>query len=93
MPAQVKAATDAYIHKAVLYKNGLTNLVDVTQALYALVSARNGLGYCLQSYGRLHCFEAPLQQEISAFSKISCNSLKNGRQDITLYEFDPIRFT
>lgn len=38
-PEQVKAATSAYIRKAVLYKNGLTNLVDVTQALYALVRA------------------------------------------------------
>ncbi len=38
-PEQVKAASSAYIRKAVLYKNGLTNLVDVTQALYALVRA------------------------------------------------------
>lgn len=39
VPAQVRAATNAYIRKAVLYKNGLTNLVDVTQALYVLVRA------------------------------------------------------
>jgi outer membrane protein TolC len=38
-PVQVKAATDAYIQKYVLYKNGLTNLVDVTQALYTLTRA------------------------------------------------------
>lgn len=38
-PVQVKAATDAYIQKSVLYKNGLTNLVDLTQALYTLVRA------------------------------------------------------
>ncbi|GAA0549658.1 TolC family protein [Chitinophaga japonensis] len=39
VPVQVKAASDAYLQKSVLYKNGLTNLVDVTQALYALVRA------------------------------------------------------
>ncbi len=35
-PVQMKAASDAYLQKSVLYKNGLTNIVDVTQALYAL---------------------------------------------------------
>jgi outer membrane protein TolC len=38
-PVQVKAATEAYIQKSVLYKNGLTNLVDVTQTLYTLIRA------------------------------------------------------
>jgi outer membrane protein TolC len=35
-PVQVKAATEAYQQKSVLYKNGLTTIVDLTQALYAL---------------------------------------------------------
>ena len=35
-PVQVKAASDAYLQKSVLYKNGLTNIVDVTQTLYVL---------------------------------------------------------
>lgn len=35
-PKQVKAAQDAYIQKSVLYKNGLTDVVDATQALYAV---------------------------------------------------------
>ena len=35
-PIQVKAASDAYLQKTVLYKNGLSNIVDVTQALFAL---------------------------------------------------------
>jgi outer membrane protein TolC len=39
VPIQIKAATDAYIQKSVLYKNGLTNLVDLTQILYVLVRA------------------------------------------------------
>lgn len=39
VPVQVKAASDAWLQKSVLYKNGLTNLVDVTQARYALTRA------------------------------------------------------
>lgn len=35
-PIQVRAATDAYTQKNVLYKNGLSNIVDVTTALYTL---------------------------------------------------------
>lgn len=35
-PVQVKSATDAYTQKSVLYRNGLTTLVDVTQTLYTL---------------------------------------------------------
>lgn len=38
-PIQVRAAADAYMQKSVLYKNGLTNLVDVTQTLYTLIRA------------------------------------------------------
>ncbi|CAG4998065.1 hypothetical protein DYBT9275_01918 [Dyadobacter sp. CECT 9275] len=36
VPTQMKAASDAYLQKSVLYKNGLSNIVDITQALYAL---------------------------------------------------------
>jgi outer membrane protein TolC len=36
VPQQYKAASDAYVQKSVLYKNGLTNIVDLQQALYAL---------------------------------------------------------
>lgn len=35
-PTQLKAASDAYSQKNVLYKNGLSNIVDITQAIYAL---------------------------------------------------------
>ncbi|MBZ4188526.1 TolC family protein [Niabella beijingensis] len=38
-PVQVKAASDAYHQKSVLYKNGLTNMVDVMQAGYTLIRA------------------------------------------------------
>ena len=36
VPVEVKAASDAYLQKSVLYKNGLAGIIDVTQALYAL---------------------------------------------------------
>lgn len=39
VPVQLQAARDAYIQKSTLYKNGLTDLVAVSQALYALVRA------------------------------------------------------
>jgi outer membrane protein TolC len=35
-PIQVQAASDAYLQKSVLYKNGLSTIVDVTTALYTL---------------------------------------------------------
>lgn len=35
-PIEMAAASAAYLQKSVLYKNGLTNIIDVTQALYAL---------------------------------------------------------
>jgi outer membrane protein TolC len=35
-PVQVQSASDAYTQKSVLYKNGLSNIVDLTQALYIL---------------------------------------------------------
>ncbi|MGS2763236.1 TolC family protein [Sinomicrobium sp. M5D2P9] len=38
-PVQVNAAREAYQRQTVLYKNGLTDLNAVTQALYALVRA------------------------------------------------------
>jgi outer membrane protein TolC len=35
-PIEIKAARDAYIQKFTLYKNGLANIVDFTQALFVL---------------------------------------------------------
>jgi outer membrane protein TolC len=44
VPVQYKAAADAYLQKSVLYKNGLANIVDLQQALYALNKAETDLG-------------------------------------------------
>jgi outer membrane protein TolC len=35
-PIQLKAASDAYTQKSVMYKNGLSTIVDLTQALFTL---------------------------------------------------------
>lgn len=35
-PVQIKAASDAYLQKKVMYTNGLANIVDMTQTLYTL---------------------------------------------------------
>ena len=44
VPLQLKAASDAYIQKSTLYKNGLTTLVDLQQALYTLNRAEADMG-------------------------------------------------
>jgi hypothetical protein len=36
VPVEVSAANDAYIQKYTLYKNGLANIVDFTEALFTL---------------------------------------------------------
>ena len=36
VPVQYKAASDAYLQKSVLYKNGLTTMVELQQAMYVL---------------------------------------------------------
>ncbi len=36
VPVEVRAASDAYTQKFTLYKNGMANIVDFTQALYVL---------------------------------------------------------
>lgn len=38
-PIQVRAASNAYLQRSVLYRNGLTDIVDVSQAAYILIRA------------------------------------------------------
>ncbi len=42
-PIQYKAATDAYLQKSVLYKNGLSNIIDLQQALYLVSRAETDM--------------------------------------------------
>jgi adhesin transport system outer membrane protein len=48
-PVEVKAAGDAYNQKFTLYKNGLANIVDFTQALYTLNRAEVDLDITLNN--------------------------------------------
>jgi outer membrane protein TolC len=48
-PIEVKAASDAYDQKSALYKNGLANIVDFTQALYTLNRAEVDLDITLNN--------------------------------------------
>ncbi|HEY1871956.1 MAG TPA: TolC family protein, partial [Chitinophagaceae bacterium] len=43
VPLQYKAAADAYVQKSVLYKNGLTDIIDLQQALYTLNRAETDM--------------------------------------------------
>jgi outer membrane protein TolC len=43
VPLQYKAAADAWLQKSVLYKNGLTDIVDLQQALYILNRAETDM--------------------------------------------------
>jgi len=43
VPSQYKAASDAYLQKSVLYKNGLTDIVDLQLSLYALNRAQTDI--------------------------------------------------
>jgi outer membrane protein TolC len=43
VPLQYKAAADAYLQKSVLYKNGLTDIVDLQQALFTLNRAETDM--------------------------------------------------
>lgn len=36
VPQQVKAASEAYVQKSTMYRNGLSTIVEVTQSMYAL---------------------------------------------------------
>ena len=42
-PVQYQAASDAYLQKSVLYKNGLSNVIDLQQALYLLNRAQTDM--------------------------------------------------
>jgi outer membrane protein TolC len=56
-PVQYKSAEDAYIQKSVLYKNGLTNIVDLQQALYLVNRAETA-----QSVAYVNVWQALLQK-------------------------------
>ncbi|CAM4094519.1 Outer membrane protein TolC [Pedobacter westerhofensis] len=68
-PFQVKAATDAYHQKEILYRNGLTSLVDVTQALYALVRAETDRDIAFNNVWQALLLKAASSGDFSTFYK------------------------
>lgn len=68
VPFQLKGATDAYRQKTILYKNGLTNLVDVTQALYALIRAETDRDIAATNVWQALLLKAASQGDFSIFS-------------------------
>jgi outer membrane protein TolC len=67
-PLQVKAATEAYQQKVILYRNGLTNLVEVTQALYVLTRAETDRDIALANVWQAVLLKASAEGDFSIFS-------------------------
>ena len=66
-PTEVKAATDAYNQKSALYKNGLANIVDYTQALYTLNRAEVDLDITLNNVWQALLSKAAASGDFSIF--------------------------
>jgi adhesin transport system outer membrane protein len=66
-PIEVKAASDAYIQKSALYKNGLSNIVDYTQALYTLNRAEVDLDITLNNVWQALLSKAAALGDFSIF--------------------------
>jgi outer membrane protein TolC len=66
-PVQVRAASDAYLQKTVLYRNGLTNLVDVAQAAYTLVRAETDRDVAINNIWQALLLEAAAAGDYSVF--------------------------
>lgn len=69
VPVQIKAASDAYLQKSVLYRNGLTNLVDVTQALYALIRAETDRDIAYSNVWQALLLKASAAGDFALFEK------------------------
>jgi outer membrane protein TolC len=68
-PAQLKAASDAYLQKNVLYRNGLTNIIDVQQALYAVNKAETDLAVTYIQVWQALLLKAASSGDIDLFLK------------------------
>ncbi len=69
VPLEYKAAADAYLQKSVLYKNGLTNIVDLQQALYALNRAETDLGVAYINIWQALLLKAAASGDFDLFMK------------------------
>ncbi len=69
VPVEVKAASDAYLQKSVLYKNGLTSIIDVTQALYALNRAETDRDIAYNNVWQALLYKAAASGDFGIFIK------------------------
>lgn len=67
VPIQLKSANDAYIQRSVLYKNGLTDLVDLSQAIYALVRAETDRDIAVSNVWNALLLKAAAMGDFSVF--------------------------
>lgn len=66
-PIQVTAATQAYQRQLALYENGLTDLVNVTQAFYMLIRAETDLAIANNNVWQALLFKAAAAGDYSLF--------------------------
>jgi len=66
-PIQLKAATEGYQQKTVLYKNGLSNIVDLTQALFTLNRAETDRDVAYNNVWQALLLKAAASGDITLF--------------------------
>ncbi|ANH84027.1 transporter [Niabella ginsenosidivorans] len=66
-PVQIKAASDAYHQKSVMYKNGLATMVDVTQASYTLIRAETDRNIANNNVWQALLLKAAAQGDFNLF--------------------------
>ncbi|WP_241775183.1 TolC family protein [Chryseobacterium sp. ERMR1:04] len=69
VPIQLKSANDAYIQRSVLYKNGLTDLVDLSQTIYALVRAETDIDIAISNVWNALLLKAAALGDFTVFEK------------------------
>ncbi|ASU33566.1 TolC family protein [Mucilaginibacter xinganensis] len=67
VPLEIKAASDAYHQKYALYKNGLANIVDFTQALYVLNRAEVDMDIAQNNVWQAILFKAAATGDFGVF--------------------------
>jgi len=68
-PVQVKAASDAYTQKNALYKNGLSTMVELTQAMYALNRAETDRDIAYSNVWQALLLKAAAAGDLELFTK------------------------
>jgi outer membrane protein TolC len=67
VPIEVNSASAAFLQKSVLYKNGLSNIIDVTQALYSLNRAETDRDIAFNNVWQALLFKAAASGDFRIF--------------------------